>query len=118
MPYPGLLYPEPLPLQQATADPYLCGRSSNPVSVGSPCAHNVLFEPSESLWWVWGLILNAILLFLPSCWGFFFALQCGVSFFGGIQHSPVDGYSAAGCNFGVPQEKMSACPSTLPSWIC
>ena len=24
-----------------------------------------------------------------------------ISFFGGIQHSPVDGYSAASCNFGV-----------------
>ena len=23
MPYPGLLHPEPLPLQQAAADPYL-----------------------------------------------------------------------------------------------
>ena len=38
---------------------------------------------------------------LLSYWGFFFALGHGVSFFGGIQHSPVDGYSAASCNFGV-----------------
>ena len=38
-----------------------------------------LFEPSECLWWVWGLILNLILLLLPSCWGFFFALGHGVS---------------------------------------
>ena len=95
----------------------LKGRSSS-VSVGFPGAHNVLFEPSESLWWVWGLILNAILPLLPSCWGFSFALACGVSFFGGIQHSPVDGCSAVSCNFGVLQEKMSACPCTLPSWIC
>ena len=93
-------------------------KHSNPVSVGSPCAHNVLFEPSESLWWVWGLILNGILPLLPSCWGFSFALGCGVSFFGGVQHSPVDGCSAVSCNFGVLQEKMSARPSTLPSWIC
>ena len=30
-PYPGLLHPEPLPLQQATADPYLRRRRSNTV---------------------------------------------------------------------------------------
>ena len=71
--------------------------------VGSlgPGVHKVLFEPSECLWWVWGLILKAILPLLPSCSGFFFALGCGVSFFCGIQHSPVDGCSAASCNFGV-----------------
>ena len=28
MPHPGLLHPEPLPLQQATAHPYLCRRHS------------------------------------------------------------------------------------------
>ena len=49
--------------------------------VGSlgPGARDVLFEPSEHLWQVWGLILNAILPLLPSCWGFSFALGCGVS---------------------------------------
>ena len=31
MPYPGLLHPEPLPLQQASADPYLCRRHSDRV---------------------------------------------------------------------------------------
>ena len=45
----------------------LCGVS------GSWCAQG-LFEPSESLWWVWGLILNAILSLLPCFWGFYFAL--------------------------------------------
>ena len=29
-----------------------------------------LFELSEHLWQVWGLILNVILPLLPSCWGF------------------------------------------------
>ena len=43
---------------------------------GSWCAQG-LFEPSECLWCVWGLILNVILPLLPSCWGFSFALQCG-----------------------------------------
>ena len=38
-----------------------------------------MFEPSEHLWRVWGLILNANSPLLPSCWGFSFALGCGVS---------------------------------------
>ena len=50
MPYPGLLYPEPLPLQQATADPYLCRGHSNRVlaqSLGSlgPGVHKVCLDP-------------------------------------------------------------------------
>ena len=69
--------------------------------MGFPGALKVSFEPSEHLWWVWGLILNAISPFLPSCWGFSFVLGCGVSYFGGIQHSPLDGCSAASCNFRV-----------------
>ena len=47
------------------------------------------------------MILNVVSPLLPSCWGYSFALGCGVSFFGVIQHSPVDGCSAASCNFGV-----------------
>ena len=77
----------------------LKGRSGS-VSVGSPGAYKILFEPSEHLWQVWGLILNAILPLLPSCCGTF-ALGYEISFFGGIQHSPVDGCSAVSCNFGV-----------------
>ena len=50
----------------------LCGVS------GSWCAQG-LFEPSEHLWRVWGLILNAVSPFVLSCWGFSFALGCGVS---------------------------------------
>ena len=61
----------------------------------------VLFGPSEHLWWVWGLILHGISPLLPSFWGFSFALGHGVSFFGGIQHPPVNGCSAVSCNFGV-----------------
>ena len=81
----------------------LKGRSGSD-SVESPGAHKVLFEPPKHLWWVWVLILNVILPLLPSCWGFSFALGCRVSFFGGIQHSPIDGCSAASCNFGVLTE--------------
>ena len=83
MPYPSLLHPEPPPLWQSTADPFLhrdtqtqfclslCGVS------GSWCAQG-LFEPSERLWH-WVLILNVISSLLPSCWGFSFALGHGVS---------------------------------------
>ena len=69
--------------------------------MGSPGAHKVLFEPSEHLWWVWGFILNASFPLLPSYPGFSFALGCGVYSFGGIQHSPTDGCSAASSKFGV-----------------
>ena len=47
IPYPGLLHPEPLPLQQSTADPYLFRRHSNtvlPESLG-PSAHKVCLNP-------------------------------------------------------------------------
>ena len=58
----------------------LKGRSGL-ISAGSPGMHKVFFEPSECLWWVWGLILKEISALLPSCWGFSFALGCGLSFF-------------------------------------
>ena len=45
----------------------------------------------------------------------FFVFGHGISFFGGFQHSPVNGCSRAGCDFGVLEGNMSACPSTLPS---
>ena len=77
----------------------LKGRSDS-VSLGSLVVHKVLLEPSKHLQQVWSLSLNVILLLLPSCWGFSFALACGVSFSGRIQHSPVGGCSAPICNFG------------------
>ena len=43
---------------------------------GSWCTQGT-FEPSEHLWWICCLILSVILRFLPSCWGFFFALDVG-----------------------------------------
>ena len=45
---------------------------------GSWCTQG-LFEPSEHLWQVEGLILNMILPLLPSRWGFPFALGHGIS---------------------------------------
>ena len=56
------------------------------------------------------MILNSISPLPLSCWGFSFILGYGVSFLGGIQHSPVDDYSAASCNFGIlsgEDERMS-----------
>ena len=50
----------------------LCGVSESWCTQG-------MFEPSERLWGLWGLILNVISSLLPSCWGFSFALGCGVS---------------------------------------
>ena len=69
---------------KSTADQYLHMRHSNSsvtVSEGSLCpgAQQCLFEPSEHLWQVWGLILSTISPLLPSCWGFSFALGHGVS---------------------------------------
>ena len=96
----------PCPLRQATAHLYLCRRHSNTVLAQSlwglwDLVHIGFFEPSEHLWPVRGLILNVISPFLPSYWCCSFALGRGVSFFGGIQHSPVDSCSAASCSFGV-----------------
>ena len=49
----------------------LCGVS------GSWCTQG-LFQPSECVWWRWGVILNVNSPLLPSCWGFS-ALGHGVS---------------------------------------
>ena len=46
MPYPGLLHPHPLPLQQATADRYLHRRHSNTIL-------------AQTLWGLWFLVHTA-----------------------------------------------------------
>jgi len=94
----------PLPLRlthTSTGDAKTLKGRSDSISVGSPGAYNVLFEPSKHLWWEWGLIVNAVLPLLLSCWGFSFGLGHGVFCFGGIRHSPVHGCSALSCNFGI-----------------
>ena len=75
-----------------------------------------LFEPSEHFWWVRALILNVISPLQPSCWGFSFALQCGVSFLArsNILQSMVVQLRVVVSEFS--QEKMSTCPSTTPSY--
>ena len=108
---PGLLQPESLSPWQATTD---------------SCLHRKHSKAglAQSLWGLWVLvhtrfclspphifgrygvlILNLILPLLPSCWGVSFALGHVVSFFGGIQHSPIDGCLAACCNFAVFAEE-------------
>ena len=79
MPYP---HPELLSPQLSTADPYPSGSAHTPFCLslcgvsGSWCAQG-LFQPSESLWQEWGLILNAVLPLLPSCCGFPLPLDVG-----------------------------------------
>ena len=66
MPYPGLLHPEPLPLCQFTADLNSTGDTQTKFCLsltgvsGSWCIQS-LFQLSECLWQVWGLIVNTIL---------------------------------------------------------
>ena len=81
-----------------------------------PGAHKVVFVPSEHLWQVWGLILNMIFPLILSCWVCSFALGHGISFFGGIQHSPVDGYSVASCNFRMLAREDACTYSIQPSY--
>ena len=72
-------------LQQATADPALRRRRPDTVLAQSLWSlwflvYTSLLDPSEHLWRVRGLVLNAISPLLPSCWGFSSALGRGVSF--------------------------------------
>ena len=93
----------------------LKGRSGS-VSVGYPGEHKVLFESSECLWWVWGLILNMISPLLPSCWGFSLPLDIGYLFLVGsyILLLMVVWQWVVISEF--LKEKMSICPYTQPSW--
>ena len=107
--WPGILHPEPLPLWKATADPYLCGSTQTLFwlslygAIWSWCAQCFV-------WALWGSLagmdVDSKCDFTPppSFWDFSFALGHEVSFFGGIQHSPVNGCSVVSCNFGVLAE--------------
>ena len=123
MPYPGLLHPEPLPLQQSTADPYLLRRHSNTALAQSQCSLWVLV----CIRFVWALQASLAgmgfdskhdFALLLSCWGFSFALGHRVSFFGGIQHYPVNGCSATSCNSGVltGEDEHMAFYSAILDW--
>ena len=93
--YSGLLHPEPLPRgsplltvpPQETLKHSLCG------VYGSRCTQG-LFESSERLWWVWGLILNVILPLLPSCSSVSKESACSAGDLGlipGLGRSPAEG---------------------------
>ena len=122
MPHPGLLHLDPLPLWQATTDPYLYRRHSDTQRqvwlslCGLSWCAQVLFEPSECLWRIWGLILNVIFLILLSCWASPLLLDMGYLFLVGsnILLSMVVQQCVVILEF--LQEKMRAGPSTPPSW--
>ena len=115
---PGLLLPVPISSQQAAANPCLCRilqtltGSSGSVSCGGHCSFPwvlvctrfCLCSPSLSGWykvWVSLLLCPSSCLVAASP----FVLGYGVYFFGGFQHSPVDGCSAACCDFGAFQRE-------------
>ena len=88
----------PMPPQE-TLKHLKAGRTQSLVEFLGPGAHKVLFAPSKhlcvyGLWSKWNIRPNILLrlLLCPWTWSIFF---------GGIQHSPVDGCSAVSCNFRV-----------------
>ena len=80
---PGLLHPEPRPCSSPLLTRTSVGDTQTQFWLSlcwvSCFLVHTRFEPSKHLWWVWGLILNAISPFLLSCWGFSFALGRGLS---------------------------------------
>ena len=109
-----------IPLWKAAADLFLhtlvLKRRSDSVSVRSPGVYKVMFEPSQCLWRVWGLILNAISPLLPSSWDFSFALG-RVSFLVGSNILLLIVVQQCAVILEFLQEKMSTYPSTSLSWI-
>ena len=104
--FPARLQPESLSLWQVTADLCLHRGHSKSGLVQSlwglwVLVHTRFCLSSLSISGGYGvLIINEILPLLLSCWGFSFALGHGLPFFGGVQHSSVDGCPAASCSFG------------------
>ena len=80
--------------------------------------HKVLFALSECLWWVRGLILNAIASFLLSCCGFSFDLGYGFFFFFwvGFNILLLMVVQQLVVILMFSKEKVSLRASTLPSW--
>ena len=85
------------------------------VFVGSPGAHNIFFEPSEHLWQVWGLILNTICLSYCLVWDSPLSSEVGYLFLMGSNFLLLMVVQQQVAILEFSQEKMSACPSTLPS---
>ena len=107
MPYSGLLHPEPPPCGSPLLTPTSTGDAQTQfclslcVVSGCWCAQG-LFETSECLWQVWGLILKTILPLLLSCWGFSFALGCGVS-----PHSHSSAYHLTGVSLNLEVDYLT-----------
>ena len=97
----------PFPCSRPLLTPYLCRRHSNPQRQIWLSLCRVSWYAQGFVWVLWAFLvgmafdLNMTLPLLPSFWGFSFALGCGVYFFGGIQHSPINASSAVSCNFGL-----------------
>ena len=120
MPHPGLLHPEPLSLRQAAAHLYLRRRHSNTgralCGVSGSWYTQGLFEPSEHLWQVRGLIPSMISPLLQSCCSFSFTLRHAYLFLVGSNILQLIVVQQQVVVLEFLQEKMSACPSTPPSY--
>ena len=100
----------------STEDTQILKGRTGSVSVGPPDSHKGLFEPSEHLWQVQGLILNVIpsprphrragASPLPLDMGYLFWWEPTFS---------IDGCSPENCNFGVLTGEDECIPSILPS---
>ena len=64
-----------------------------------------------------GFDFIVIVLFLLSHGGFFFVFGCGLSFSGGFQ-GPVNGWSAASCDFGavIGDDECTSFYSNILNW--
>ena len=75
-----------------------------------------MFQPSDCLWQVWGLILNMISPLLPSCGDSPLPLDVGYLFLVGSNTLLSMVVQQWVVILEFPQEKMSTLPPTLPSW--
>ena len=82
--------------------------------MGSPGEH-IFCEPSEHLWQVWGLILNTILPLLLFVWASSLPLEVGYLVLEGSNILLLMAVQQCVATLEFYQQKMSACPSTLPS---
>ena len=82
---------------------------------GSWCAQGFVCALQESLASI-GFDFNMTEPLLPSH-RYFLVLGCQVSFFGGSQHPPVEGCSAANCKFGALTGEDEPFYSVLLAWV-
>ena len=123
MPYPALVHPEPLSLQQATADTHLCRRHSNTQKQVwlSLCGFSWC---TQELVWAFQASLASMGFdskhdFTPRTvyWGFSFALGSGIIFLVGSNILLLMVVQQCVAILEFLQEKMSAHPS-IPPFHC